>query len=392
MSNLPAMITSKSQQTVQLILAERVLISPHAETVLTQVITKSLVTRQVSKPSFSPFIIGVGALNANGTKSIYSTPEPSLWVSAPGGDFGVDSSFATGTVPRSNGTALQYAPAIMTVDQSACSDGYVRAGVSATNAFQNGDSPHSDNLSCNYTSTFNGTSSAAPNVAGVVALMLEANSDLTHRDVKHILASTARQVDTSFSSDPITTLTYLEWKTNTAGFKFHPWYGFGAVDAASAVSSAQSLLSGSLGSQSTSNWVYSATLNQALPDTTLYEPTISVATSGTVEWVMVGVKFSHAAPNHLGFRLTSPGGTTSPLLLPGTKSATDPGGVSWIRLPSNAFYGESLSGTWTLSIVDHFSGTTGTINQWAMWPCIGSSENEVFVYCSLVLALQALAS
>lgn len=224
----------------------------------------------------------------------------------------------------------------MTVDQSGCSAGYVRAGGFVNNVFQNGDSPHSDNLSCNYTSTFNGTSSAAPNVAGVIALMLEANSALTHRDVKHILASTARQVDTSFSSDPLSALTYLEWKRNTAGFNFHPWYGFGAVDAASAVSSAQSYSAGSLGGQSTLNWVYSATLDHALFDGILYEPTISVATSGTVEWIMVGVNFSHAAPNHLGFRLTSPGGTTSPLLLPGTRSRTDPGGVSWIRLPSNA--------------------------------------------------------
>ena len=41
----------------------------------------------------------------------------------------------------------------------------------------------------------NGTSAAAPNVAGVVALMLEANPRLSSRDVKYILASTAKRVD-----------------------------------------------------------------------------------------------------------------------------------------------------------------------------------------------------
>ena len=38
-----------------------------------------------------------------------------------------------------------------------------------------------------YASRFNGTSAAAPIVSGVVALMLEANPNLTYRDVQHIL-------------------------------------------------------------------------------------------------------------------------------------------------------------------------------------------------------------
>lgn len=46
----------------------------------------------------------------------------------------------------------------------------------------------------NYTSRFNGTSAAAPMVSGVVALMLEANPNLTWRDVQEILVRSARQV------------------------------------------------------------------------------------------------------------------------------------------------------------------------------------------------------
>ncbi len=45
----------------------------------------------------------------------------------------------------------------------------------------------------NYTSTFGGTSAAAPLVSGVVALMLEANPNLSYRDVSEILARSARQ-------------------------------------------------------------------------------------------------------------------------------------------------------------------------------------------------------
>ncbi|MEX2167993.1 MAG: S8 family serine peptidase [Pirellulales bacterium] len=44
-----------------------------------------------------------------------------------------------------------------------------------------------------YTSRFNGTSAAAPIVSGVIALMLEANPELTYRDVQEILVRSARQ-------------------------------------------------------------------------------------------------------------------------------------------------------------------------------------------------------
>ncbi len=43
------------------------------------------------------------------------------------------------------------------------------------------------------TSTFGGTSSAAPLAAGIIALMLEQRPELTWRDVRHIIARAARQ-------------------------------------------------------------------------------------------------------------------------------------------------------------------------------------------------------
>ncbi len=44
-----------------------------------------------------------------------------------------------------------------------------------------------------YSSRFNGTSASAPIVSGVIALMLEANPNLTYRDVQHILVRSSRQ-------------------------------------------------------------------------------------------------------------------------------------------------------------------------------------------------------
>jgi kexin len=84
--------------------------------------------------------------------------------------------------------------------------------------------------STEYTSDFGGTSSATPLAAGIVALMLQANPDLTWRDVRAILALTARQNDPSSPG----------WTTNGAGRPIHYHYGFGRVDAQAAVSAALS--------------------------------------------------------------------------------------------------------------------------------------------------------
>ncbi|MCH2115059.1 MAG: S8 family serine peptidase [Pirellulales bacterium] len=48
-------------------------------------------------------------------------------------------------------------------------------------------------LDTDYTSRFNGTSAAAPMVSGVIALMLEANPNLSWRDVQEILVRSARR-------------------------------------------------------------------------------------------------------------------------------------------------------------------------------------------------------
>lgn len=76
-----------------------------------------------------------------------------------------------------------------------------------------------------FTSSFGGTSAAAPIVSGVVALMLEANPDLTWRDIQHVLIHSTRICDPSHPT----------WTVNSAGYPVSYAYGFGAVDAGAAV-------------------------------------------------------------------------------------------------------------------------------------------------------------
>jgi len=317
--------------------------------------------------SQSPYVISVGALDANGVKTSYSTPGSATWVTGFGGEYGYDSTLydAPGTLDDT---------AIMTIDRSSCSLGYSRTGDSSAygqNRFNlagfNFTEQTTLNPNCNYNSHFNGTSAAAPTVAGVIALMLEANSDLTWRDVKHILATTSVKVDAS-KSYTLNGVTIYSWVENNAGHEFHNWYGFGKVDAAAAVSAAQSYSAGSLGSFVDTGYVGSGEISAAIPDEVGSTISLTVnapaGSNGVVEYVKVYLQFSHADQTTMGFRLQSPDGTVHNIVQPGT-NIDDPSGVLF-EVGVAGFYGESMGGSWTLIADDHTTGTSGNLIQWGI--------------------------
>ena len=193
----------------------------------------------------------------------------------------------------------------------------------------------------------NGTSSATPNVTGVVALMLEANPNLSVRDIKYILAKTARHVDGSFTGVSATDVVpgatvVLEqgWVTNSAGWSFSNRYGFGAVDASAAVAMAKSYTT-FLPPVSTSpaNYTFVAAPPATVPKQSLTGGFIPFAVSepfSTVEHVIVFLNI--ASTPILGWNqveLTSPSGTKSILV----HAANGFGNVSvaFSRIFSNAF-------------------------------------------------------
>lgn len=77
---------------------------------------------------------------------------------------------------------------------------------------------------------FFGTSAAAPVAAGAFAVVIEANTELTYRDVMHIIARTAR-IPTLAETD--------DWIINGAGFHVSEKFGFGVLDVGQMVSLAQ---------------------------------------------------------------------------------------------------------------------------------------------------------
>lgn len=295
-----------------------------------------------------PFYILVGALTAKGKSAFYSTPGTPLWISAPAGEFGTTS------------------PAVITTDLIGCDEGNSKTSASQ-NDFENG---NSDNSNCNYTSTMNGTSTAAPMVSGVVALMLAENPNLSWRDIKYILATTAEQVDSTIgdTSHPtgnnLTGHTYLQgWRTNAAGYRFHNWYGFGAINAESAITMAKNYSSNwsSLSKTSFTN----NNLNLTIPDDSSagIENSINVNVNKTIESVQIEVDIEHSYTGDLGIELTSPAGTKSQLML--INSGIIQEDISSVLL-SNAFFMENSFGTWTLKVIDGANQDTGTLKSFKL--------------------------
>ena len=317
-----------------------------------------------------PYILQVGALNANGQKSSYTTTGAALWVSGFGGENGANESIL-------NNQNLEipsgiYEPAILTTDQSSCSKGYVGIYETTTyNEFENSTGNNSINSECNYTSTFAGTSSAAPTVAGVMALIISANPNLTWRDVKHIIASTSDQVgtDSDYTYD-FQGINQYEWETNSAGYKFHNWFGFGKINAADAVAMALSMEGNNLGTFQTTGFQQEVQDEVAISDTETTSATIQITkpdnSNNFIEFVRVSIQFNHWVPKSIGLRLVSPDGTEVNIMQPMTNLGTNPTNTLF-DIGVSGLYGESIEGTWTLYADDYIEDAIeGSLIQWGI--------------------------
>jgi len=319
----------------------------------------------------------VGAINADGIKSSYSTTGTSIWVSAPGGEYGIHADFlpVNGSWYNSLLTWLKsfvYKPAIVTTALTGCQN--AANGTTKVNLLDaQGQNAYAQR--CQYTALMNGTSSAAPNLSGVVALMLEANPNLGYRDVKYILAKTAKKVDTSNigitttniingSSAPVT----LDqgWVMNAAGNWFSTAYGFGSVDAVAAVNMAKSFSSYLPAQQSASSAMHFVN-DVTVPNASTTGSTMTFSMSpifSKIEQVILYVNIS-ASPaltcNQI--ELTSPSGTKS-ILMHAANGFSNNGNfqssIPGTRFLSNAFYGETSAGNWTLRILDFCNTQTRT--------------------------------
>lgn len=223
----------------------------------------------------------------------------------------------------------------------------------------------------NYTNLFNGTSAATPSVAGVAALILEANPNLSWREVRYILAKTAQKVD----------FWDAEWVANNATpvMYVNHKYGFGAVDAAAAVNMAKNNPP-SFGPQIEGSCNGSSL---TIPTDTNSSPTFATSTcnissSGINKIESVEVTVSFNSNTHIGdldLRLECPTGTTKTMSRlsephPCLSDAQDKieqiacntGAITWTYSTLRCM-DEPANGTWTLKVVDRLTApilNTGT--------------------------------
>lgn len=285
-------------------------------------------------------VMAIGALNAQGTRASYSEPGSNLLVVAFGGE--------------SCG-----------LHQTTTTD------VSATGGYNNGVGATTPGAAYNdypgrpnYTRCFNGTSAATPQVAGVAALMLETRPTLGWRDVRAILARTARQNDPGNA----------DWRRNGAGLWVNHNYGFGTVNALAAVNAARTwqILPTQFAVNSDDGPGGPIADNGPALVSTLRVTGSSIR---NIEFVDLTVDINHPEIGDLEIILTSPSGTPSIVSLPRICKNENEAPVSCgstlrggFRFGITRFMDEPADGVWTLSVRDAAAADVGSLVRWFIRP------------------------
>jgi subtilisin-like proprotein convertase family protein len=271
----------------------------------------------------SRFVIAVGAIAPNGEQALYSESGTNILITAPGGQGNYDS----------------VDDGIVTTDRTG--------------------SPGSSKTSGDYTALTDnlaGTSFSAPAVAGVVALMLEANPALTWRDVRHALVRTATQ---NHSTD-------ADWVTNGARRKFNLKYGYGTANAADAVAAVAPATWVQVPPQATPITISDA-VSVAIPDNDMTgisrSKTLSAPSGFKTEYVELKLSLTHAFRGEVHFQLTSPTGMVSDFQRRPSDNAAN---YSNVVLTSVAHWGENPTGNWTLRAIDEVADDAGTLTAWSV--------------------------
>ncbi len=215
--------------------------------------------------------------------------------------------------------------------------------------------------STDYTRDFGGTSSACPTVAGVAALILSANPNLTAREVREILQTTADKI---VDNNPDPQLGNSFGAYDASGHS--QWFGFGRVNALKAVTEARRRLQGATGQTVRK----SSSPALAIPDNDSggARNTIHIDDTGNVASIKVSVDISHTFIGDLRLTLITPSGRQVVL------HDRNGGSADNIRRSFDAastpglsvLAGEPIQGDWMLWVQDLAAVDSGTLNRWEL--------------------------
>ncbi|KAJ3640863.1 hypothetical protein Zmor_027398 [Zophobas morio] len=205
-----------------------------------------------------------------------------------------------------------------------------------------------------------GTSASAPLAAGIIALALEVNPNLTWRDVQHLII---------WTSEVAPLVDNLGWQQNAAGFYFNTRFGFGLMNAFGLVKAAV-------------NWttvpeqrVCTVTTTHEINETVSYTnpALIQIHTTGCqntnnevkfLEHVELTLTIEYPIRGVLEVYLTSPSGTRVQMLAPRKLDNSKSGFNGWTFM-SVMTWGEVAEGLWTISVSDEVGpeGNVGLVTE-----------------------------
>ncbi|XP_070162415.1 furin-like protease 1 isoform X1 [Polyergus mexicanus] len=204
------------------------------------------------------------------------------------------------------------------------------------------------------TSSHTGTSASAPLAAGICALALEANRDLTWRDMQHIVVRTAKPAN----------LQAPDWVVNGVGRNVSHSFGYGLMDATAMVRLARRWRT--VPEQHKCEVSAPHTGRTIPPKSQLVLDLHVKECSGVnfLEHVQAKVSLMAGRRGDLQIQLTSPQGTKSTLLAKRPHDVSKAGFIQWPFMSVHT-WGERPHGTWKLEI--HNEGRyLATLKEWKM--------------------------
>uniref|UniRef100_A0A2I2Z2B7 Neuroendocrine convertase 1 n=1 Tax=Gorilla gorilla gorilla TaxID=9595 RepID=A0A2I2Z2B7_GORGO len=219
----------------------------------------------------------------------------------------------------------------------------------AQKAFEYGVKQTSADLHNDCTETHTGTSASAPLAAGIFALALEANPNLTWRDMQHLVVWTSEY-------DPLAN--NPGWKKNGAGLMVNSRFGFGLLNAKALVDLADPR-----------TWRSVPEKKECVVKDNDFEPRalkangeviIEIPTRAcegqenaikSLEHVQFEATIEYSRRGDLHVTLTSAAGTSTVLLAERERDTSPNGFKNWDFMSVHT-WGENPIGTWTLRITD----------------------------------------
>lgn len=214
----------------------------------------------------------------------------------------------------------------------------------------------------NFSADFGGTSSAAPVVAGVAALVLSVNPNLTAQEVKRILQETADKI-VDRDADPQLGLQLGTYDVNG----YSQWFGYGKVNAFKAVQAAGERLPQAKVSQ----YLKSSNDNSVtIPEYNLQGVTssITIGDRNPLRDIKISLNIEHSFLGDIEINLKTPTGQTILLQNRTLGAATQLQATYSLQTTPTLKQLLSLpvTGIWQLWIVDYAQVDTGTLKSWQL--------------------------